>query len=261
MLKRLLCVALVFTISKSYAQTENYPSYSHDNVNAVLWQQYSGEYRALCFQGYNFAKLSLDQALKTKSAKKRCIVVDIDETVLDNSPAEGKQLQKGGVFNYNDWKAWTDLAKADTVPGALSFLKYAAKKGVETFYISNRGLDESATTLKNLVDWGFPFADQKHLMLKDKTSNKEARRQEVLKNYNIVMLCGDNLGDFAEVFYQRNQTDRNTAVDSLRNEFGRKFIMLPNPMYGDWESAIFDNKKGLTEQEKSEIKSTKLKSF
>ncbi|RZJ63870.1 MAG: 5'-nucleotidase, lipoprotein e(P4) family, partial [Flavobacterium sp.] len=103
-----------------------------DWTNAVLWQQHSGEYRALAFQAYNFAKLSLKEALwEQANGKPNCVVVDADETVLDNSAFQGHEIKKGVSYVQSDWTEWTALAQADTVPGALSFLKFAASKNVE----------------------------------------------------------------------------------------------------------------------------------
>lgn len=247
-----------------HAQTniDNKPAFARDNTNAVLWQQYSGEYRALCFQAYNLAHLRLDQILHKKVGKKpRCIVVDIDETVLDNSAFEGRELHNGVSYNPNDWSEWTTKSIADTVPGALTFLKYAAKKGIAIFYITNRNKTEFESTLRNLQHFKFPNADEKHLLVKDATSDKEARRKMVAEKYDIVLLCGDNLNDFTDSFYLKEQQARAEAVDKAHDLFGKKFIVLPNPMYGDWEPAIYEMKKGLSEQEKADIRMKKLKDF
>jgi 5'-nucleotidase (lipoprotein e(P4) family) len=213
-----------------------------DYTTAVLWQQHSGEYRALAFQAYNFAKLSLPVRIaEVSNTKKNCVVVDVDETVLDNSPFQGYEIRNNKIFDQKDWLSWTSKGVADSVPGALGFLKYAASKQVETFYISNRGTAEVASTLKNLQDLGFPYADLAHLLFKTNTSDKEPRRQTVLENYNILMLCGDNLSDFSNVFYREG---RNTIeqVNLLKEVFGTRFVVLPNPMYGDWEKQLPDKR-------------------
>ncbi|MDF3076786.1 MAG: 5-nucleotidase, lipoprotein e(P4) family [Sphingobacteriaceae bacterium] len=243
------------------AQTDARPAYARDNVNAVLWQQKSGEYRALAYQAYNFARFGLDCALQNRSKKPRCVVVDVDETVLDNSAFEGYELHKGVSYDQNDWLLWTSKAAADTIPGALSFLKYAEKKHVEVFYITNRGKIEYEATLKNLQKFNFPFADAKHLLVKDNTSDKEPRRKQVAESYNIVMLCGDNLNDFSDMFYLKDQQSRNATVDEARQLFGTRFIIIPNPTYGDWESPVYQYKKGLTEQEKADKRMEAIKGF
>ena len=144
-----------------------------DYTNAVLWQQFSGEYRALAFQAYNFARLSLKEALWEQSnGKPNCVIVDADETILDNSAFQGNEIRNGVSYVPADWTKWTELAAADTVPGALAFLKFAATKGVETFYVTNREKADYAGTLKNLKHFGFPNADEAHLLIKTTTSDK-----------------------------------------------------------------------------------------
>jgi 5'-nucleotidase (lipoprotein e(P4) family) len=231
-----------------------------DYTSAVLWQQKSGEYRALAFQAYNFAQLSLTLRLAEATAgKKNCVVVDVDETVLDNSPFQGYEIQHRKVYDPKEWLNWTSKGIADSVPGARGFLRFAESKGVETFYLSNRGVSEQESTLRNLKELGFPYADLAHVLFKTTTSDKEPRRQALLENYNILLLCGDNLSDFSNVFYREG---KNTLeqVNALQRTFGTRFVVLPNPMYGDWEKSIYkaDSK---TEAEKSKDRLEGLKSY
>lgn len=233
---------------------------ARDFTNAVLWQQTSGEYRALAFQAYNFARLSLKEALWEQSnGKPNCIIVDADETVIDNSAFQAHQIRKGVSYVPADWTLWTAKAAADTVPGALSFLKFAASKNVETFYVTNRDEADRAGTLKNLQRLGFPFADEAHLLLKGTTSDKEPRRQQILEKYNVLLLCGDNLSDFSNVFYREGKHTKE-QVDAARHLFGTKFIVLPNPMYGDWEKPLYNSDK-LNEAEKGKQRFDKLKGY
>ncbi|MFC6103014.1 5'-nucleotidase, lipoprotein e(P4) family [Olivibacter domesticus] len=231
--------------------------HARDNTNAVLWQQRSGEYRALCFQAYNYARVSLDKQMKRRTKKPKCIIVDIDETVLDNSPQSGKLLLMGKSFDLAEWKQWTALEGADTVPGACSFLKYAASKKVEVFYVSNRDQSELIPTMNNLNRFGFPYVDTTHMLFRDDTSNKQHRRDLIAETHHIIMLVGDNLSDFSTVFYQDDK-DVKIEVDKLATLFGTVYIMLPNPMYGDWEQSLYEKKKNLTENEKAEIRKEKI---
>ncbi|MGY3053616.1 5'-nucleotidase (lipoprotein e(P4) family) [Pedobacter sp. UYEF25] len=251
-------IFLVFTLlvpPALFAQSS-----ARDFTNAVLWQQTSGEYRALCFQAFNFAKLSLKEALwADTSIKTNCVVVDIDETVLDNSAFQGHEIRKGVSYTSADWTEWTNLAKADTVPGALAFLKFAASKNIQTFYVSNRNNKDYVATLKNLKRFGFPFADEVHLMISTGSSDKELRRESISKSYNILLMCGDNLSDFSNVFYHEGK-DAQEQVNQRQAQFGTTFIMLPNPMYGDWESALYKGKK-LSEDEKAKQRLERLKTY
>jgi 5'-nucleotidase (lipoprotein e(P4) family) len=241
----------------SFAQLS---SAARDYTTAVAWEQHSGEYRALSFQAYNFARFSLDERLKTAGqTKKNCVIVDIDETVLDNSPFQGHEIKRGVIFDPKDWAAWTSLAAADTVPGALGFLKYAASQQVETFYITNRNQADYKATLNNLQRFGFPFADEAHLVVNTSTSDKEPRRQKVMEKYNVLLLCGDNLSDFSNVFYREGKNTKE-EVDRAMKEFGTHFIVLPNPMYGDWEKLLYKG-TGASESEKAQQRFEGLKGY
>lgn len=243
-----------------FAQVNPAAVAAKDYTMAVAWQQHSGEYRALSFQAYNFAKFSLLERLKEVDASKpNCVVVDIDETVLDNSSFQGHELKKGLSFDGKDWTQWTGLAAADTVPGALGFLNYAKTQNVETFYITNREASDYAGTLKNLQRFGFPNADPAHLMVKQGTSDKEPRRQRVLEQYHILLLCGDNLSDFSNVFYREGK-DTFAEVEAARAAFGTRYIVLPNPMYGDWEKLLYKGEQ-LNEGEKSRQRTEGLRGY
>jgi 5'-nucleotidase (lipoprotein e(P4) family) len=258
---------LIISASCRTAQPSQTPapsaaSFGHNGAAwAALWQQRSGEYRALCFQAYRLAKLELDAVLQQPSDLPRAIVTDIDETVLDNSAYSAMQSGYHNGYTKDTWFAWTSRADADSIPGAASFLKYAASKGVKVFYVTNRLEQERIATRKNLERWAFPYADDKHLVLQTDKSAKGPRRESIAKTHNIVMLLGDNLGDFADVFDKRTSNDRQRAVDSLQQTFGSRFIVLPNAMYGDWESALRQYNNGLTQQQKDSLYKASLKDY
>ncbi|WP_346319064.1 5'-nucleotidase, lipoprotein e(P4) family [Chitinophaga sp. YIM B06452] len=205
---------------------------------AALWQQRAAEYKALCLQAYRIAGERVEVMSHQQTLRPRAIVTDIDETVLDNSPYTAKTTLAGKTWSQSTWEEWTAKAACDTVPGAPSFFKYAAEKGFTVYYVTNRLESERAATLKNLQRYNFPFADNEHLILSSGNSNKEERRNAIAQKYEIAMLVGDNLGDFAEDFYKKTPAGRNAAVERLQEQFGARFIMLPNAMYGDWLSAL-----------------------
>ncbi|MET6998403.1 5'-nucleotidase, lipoprotein e(P4) family [Chitinophaga defluvii] len=234
------------------AKAETAGLYPHGPLWGALWQQRAAEYKALCFQAYYTATLSLNELLKQPSKMPRAIVTDIDETVLDNSPYYVHQALNGEMYSDASWMEWTARVACDTVPGALSFLKYAASKGVKVFYITNRLEAERKITLENLQKWGFPDADDAHLTLKQTTSSKDERRNLVAAGHNIIMLLGDNLGDFATAFDKQTYENRDSLVVNGATQFGTRFIVLPNPMYGDWEEVLFKYGKDLSVAEKNE---------
>ncbi|GAA4330110.1 5'-nucleotidase, lipoprotein e(P4) family [Mucilaginibacter gynuensis] len=238
---------------------------NNGKVWSSLWQQRSVEYKALCFQAYNIARLRLDEALKNPPAgKPLAVVTDIDETVLDNSPYDAARAIANLDYDAKTWKEWTAKAIADTVPGAPAFFKYAASKGVTVFYITNRDEDERENTLKNLRLYNLPNADNAHLQLKQGASSKEARRNEVLKTHQIVLLCGDNLPDF-DVLYDNHkenpitEQNRDEVTAKLLKDFGSRYIVLPNPSYGDWEGALYQFNYGLKPAQKDSVIKAKLK--
>ncbi|MGC4103994.1 5'-nucleotidase, lipoprotein e(P4) family [Ferruginibacter sp.] len=215
------------------------------SLNAVLWQQRSGEYKALCYQAFALAKIKLMEkiALHKKDGMQLAIVTDIDESILDNSPQQAADILHNRTYTEANWKDWTSKADAAALPGAVAFFQYADKMGIQCFYVSNRRPEERAATIKNLIQEGFPQADTVHVMMKDSTSDKEYRRLAIKEKYNIALLLGDNLNDFDKMFYQQPSFTRCDLVRDNNELFGDIFILLPNPMYGDWESAIWSGKK------------------
>lgn len=218
---------------------------------AAAWQQQAGEYKALCSQAYNLAQMRLDILLQQPYTKPVAIVTDIDETVLDNSPYQVHQALRNAEYSDSSWVEWTARVDCDTIPGALSFLRYAKSKGVAVFYITNRLEKERTPTLKDLQRWGFPDAADDHLTMKTTTSGKEPRRNKVADKYEIVLLLGDNLSDFSAVFDKKPQEERNGLTENNSSMFGKKFIVLPNAMYGDWDGALYNYKYELPAKQKA----------
>ena len=238
-------------------------------VGAVLFMQKAGEYRALAYQAFNLAQMQLDADFDKKNLKKlpkderkktRAVVVDIDETVLDNSPHQAFSIRNRIAFDLETWYAWGEKRAARAIPGSVDFLNYASEKGVRVFYISNRDEVQKRATMDNLKSVGFPDVSAETVLLRQTESGKEARRQTVLQNHRIVMLIGDNLNDLSDAFEKKSVADRFVEVDKARSMFGGKFIVLPNAMYGDWESAIYEYKR-LTEAQKTEKRSLNLELF
>lgn len=244
------------------AETTNVDQKNRDAeylTNAVVWFQKSAEMRAMYIQTFNFAKISFDAKLKEfKSDKTPAVVVDVDETVLDNSPFEGFRIETGKDFNKEDWSKWVGMASARALPGALEFLTYAKSKGADVFYISNRNIEDIPSTIKNLETQGFPNASAEFMLFKDSVSGKEPRRLMVQKTHEILILIGDNLSDFAECFEKRGDDMGFSTVDEHRDDFGERFFILPNPMYGDWEKAVFDYRKDLSISQMDSIRRASL---
>jgi 5'-nucleotidase (lipoprotein e(P4) family) len=226
----------------------------------VLWQQASAEYRALCYQAFNLATLRLNMLSKTKSSKtKYAIVTDLDETIIDNSYHEARLLKEGKSFSDSSWKQWVNAAAATALPGAVDFLQAAHKKGVTIFYISNRDTAELPGTLRNLKSLGLPNADAAHTLFMSNVSSKESRRLQVAAKYRIVMLLGDNLNDFTTAFEKKTIAERFAETDAVKEEWGKRFIVLPNCTYGEWENALYNYKRKLPAAQRQTIRKALLK--
>lgn len=255
-----LCILMIASIisckttrTVNRSATPNYDATVNAKILMAAYQQKAAEYKALCYQAYNIARVSMDQFLKNETTKPRAIMTDIDETVLDNSPYQVHQTLQGKDYDPASWYEWTSRADADTVPGALRFFRYAASKGVEIFYVTNRDEVERNATLLNLQKFGFPNADHAHLMLKGASSSKVPRRDSIARHYELIMQVGDNLNDFSGAFEKKSIEDRMRAADEMRSQFGSSLIVLPNPSYGEWENALYNYKTNLTQAQKDSI--------
>jgi 5'-nucleotidase (lipoprotein e(P4) family) len=261
-----IAFAVLICSSIAPAQSSQPPADNGYIEGAVLWQQSSGERRALSYQAFALARMMLDRDLRTnrRLRKPRAIVVDLDETILDNGLNEGMQVRNHVNFNQKDWTDWVSRAEATAVPGSVEFLSYAAARGVKVFYITNRNDIQKAGTTANLKKLGFPNVNDQTLLIQTDLSNssKEPRRLSVGAKYRIVLLMGDDLNDFAKVFEDSKTVEsRIAASDQFKNKFGKRFIVLPNAMYGNWESAIYGNNFKLSEAEKAAKRKNQLKSY
>lgn len=263
MKKLILFIAgIAFLLGSCQQESFNQQKSQDHLIMSVLWYQKSSEMKALYYQCFNWAKLRVEMDVtNNKSDKKKAVVVDIDETMVDNSPFEGYCINTGTSFTSESWSNWTSQVSAKALPGAVEFSKYAEEKGVEVFYISNRSVDDFDVTLENLQKENFAFADSAHLLLKTTTSSKKARRETVEENYEIILLLGDNMGDFSEIFEDRSDNYGFNLIEENKDKFGDRFIVLPNPMYGSWEKAVLDYKKELTDEEKYDLRKSKLLDF
>jgi 5'-nucleotidase (lipoprotein e(P4) family) len=262
-----LCLLLVINVPASFAQTPGQPQSATGYLEgAILWQQTSGERRALSYQTFALARMLLDRDLRMnrRNRMKRAVIVDVDETIVDNTRYEARMVKEGVPHTSDRFTDWVNRAEGEAIPGALAFLGYANARGVRVFYITNRKQIEKEGTARNLKKLGFPNVNDETLLVRpDNTdSSKEPRRVAVSARYHVVLLMGDNLNDFAEVFEKSKTVDsRNESVEQNKARFGTHFIVLPNPMYGDWESAIYGYNFRLTDAEKAEKRKSALKGY
>jgi 5'-nucleotidase (lipoprotein e(P4) family) len=248
----ILLANLLYSCKNEQIVENKIPDTQDQLILSVLWFQKSPEMQALYYQGYNIAGKSLTEKLKNRKSKlPGAVVMDIDETIIDNSPFEAFLAVNNLPYSDSLWNKWTEKAIAEPLPGALEFVRYAKAKGVEVFYVTNRSkTNEYLSTLANLENKRFPFADTLHLVMKTDSSSKEERRQRISGKYDILLLVGDNLGDFDSVFDERSNKLGFDAVKQNSNKFGDNFIVLPNPMYGSWVNAALKASHGNIDREK-----------
>jgi len=186
----------------------------------------------------------------------------VDETVLDNSPYNAQLVLDDKNYNRETWIEWSEKRIAEPMPGALDFFNYAHEQGVEIFYITNRYDTLKQATIDNMKKLGFPISDNSKVMTKDTTSAKGPRRKIAKDTHEIVMLLGDNLADFSSAFDDQTTEKRSDLVDSLKSEFGKRFIVLPNVMYGDWETeGVFESNFSYSEAQKDSVRRSKLNGY
>ena len=231
------------------------------NLNSTLWTQTAVEYDAVTRGAYRLAEIMLQRGLAdstwTASLEQSedgvdayrslppAVVLDVDETVLDNSSYQARLIRDDASYNSESWKAWCRERAAEPVPGALAFTRAAEAMGAQVIYLTNRDADVEEATRDNLKALGFPVDHEEDVILTQREipewapSNKTPRRRAVASEYRIVLLIGDNFGDFAgEV--DTSIAEREEMASAYRVFWGTRWIALPNPQYGSWEGATYD---------------------
>ena len=226
---------------------------AHEQLDAVLWVQGSAEYKANTMQAYLLAGVQLDAALADRNWTAAleqegnyqdlppAVILDVDETCLDNSPHQGRIILADTVFTYASWDLWVNEARAQALPGAVEFCQYAASQGVTVFYVTNRRDHLGEATRKNLSQTGFPFESGfETLFTRGDNSDKTVRRAAIARNYRILLLVGDNSTDFSSSFVVPSRTVHDNMVKRFADYWGTRWIIIPNPMYGSWEASLPD---------------------
>ena len=223
----------------------------------LLWMRTSAEYRALAYQGYNVAMNAVKMAVTDPSHQRKplAIVLDADETVVDNTKLMGESIANGnGRFDAPWWRQAVHQGKSQAMPGAVDFLNEVHKQGVEIFYVSNRyapvNLD---VTIQNFKELGCPSVDKDHVLLFEKDSDKQPRFDMIAKKYYVVVYMGDNAGDFPIGTKGKTLAERNSIIDAHKEDFGTTFVVFPNPAYGSWVSALAKGYQNLSPEEQKQV--------
>jgi 5'-nucleotidase (lipoprotein e(P4) family) len=237
----------LYTVAVASAQAP------HENLNAVVWVQTSAEYRASALQTYRAAEASLMRAIDDDTwtaalEQKRptsdlplAIILDLDETVLDNSAFQARVTATGGSFTNETWQKWVAEKRAGLVPGAREFLLTAHSHSVAAFYVTNRVCDPNNAddpTVAVLRTHHLPYRPDR-LLCRTDTGDKSARRNLVAAGYRIMLLIGDDFNDFVSITPdQGSVSGRLNAVDAHSRYWGERWFILPNPTYGSWERSV-----------------------
>ncbi len=251
----------------------------NDNLNSTLWMQTAVEYQGATMGAYRLATLMLDKALADRNwtaaiAEQTgafqdlppAVILDVDETVLNNSDYQAWMALNNETFGHKSWGAFVNTVTSQPIPGALDFTKYADSKGVKVFYVSNRTGELEDATRKNLEKFGFPMGGNVDTVLLKKerpewaSSKKSPRRAHVAQDYRVLLVLGDNFGDFVDE-YKGSLSKRQAVMDSHKDLWGERWIVLPNPSYGSWESAAFGHDHKLSEVEKRDKKHATLSTW
>ncbi|MEO8808838.1 MAG: HAD family acid phosphatase [Rhodanobacter sp.] len=233
-----------------------------DNLNAVAWTQTAIEHDLIYLQTYRDAESRLLAALNdpgwdalpksdrmvSSRGLKPAVVLDIDETVLDNSPYQARLVRSGGEFNEADWAVWCRAESARALPGAVEFTRFAASHGIAVIYISNRTKDLDLVTLANLRKVGLPVSSPEAFLGRGTVvegcdqvgTEKGCRRKLISRNFRVLMQVGDQIGDFVDVT-ANTAAGRTRAMTPYLDWIGRRWFVLPNATYGSWEAALFNN--------------------
>lgn len=242
-------------------QPHNTAQLTNQNVMAVNWFQTSGEYRALAHQAFNSARLEWDSVNK-KPTNKYAVIVDLDETMLDNSAYGAWQIKHSQPYSDKTWSQWTQARQALAVPGAVEFSRYISRHNGTIFYVSNRAQQDLTATIENMRQLGFSDVSEKTVLLRNDSSNKQSRFNDIAANgYKVIIYIGDNLNDFGSATYKKSSAERRQFADDNQKLFGTRYIILPNPMYGDWEGALAPGYFKLSAEEQSQARQNTLRSW
>jgi 5'-nucleotidase (lipoprotein e(P4) family) len=256
---------------------------THERLNGLLWVQTSAEFQVLSKTAYSDASKRLRELIAdikkgrypasaaieqpgSNTAKlPPAVIVDVDETVLDNSPMSGRLISDRTGYDATTWSNWVDRVAADFMPGAREFLDLAESEGVTVFFVTNRTEDEEKETIEDL----------KPLVVSDETflasgetgsgettpwsSEKASRRAFIAKTHWVIAMIGDDLGDFIPAIRTMPAADRVVEANKHLDRFNRQWFLLPNPTYGSWEAVLYNRQD--PEDKQLADKMSKVKAF
>jgi acid phosphatase len=260
------CLTITVTLLLGACSSQPPAPSTHESLNAGLWTQTAAEYAASTTQAYRVAMDNLDRALSDPhwsaaleqqgdfAGLPPAVLLDIDQTVLDNSGYNTQLILAGEQHTMERFTAWCE-AFAPAIAGVKPFMDHAVARGVTVIYYSARPESLRDCTTRNLLEYALPLTDQALLLLNDATSatRKVQQRSDVAGRYRILLIVGDNLDDFVSGSKDEPAARRSLAKQHA-SRWGREWIILPNPVYGHWEASIYGFDRSLSRDERVDRK-------
>ena len=232
-------------------------------LDGTLWMQQSAEYRAAAMQTYAAAGERLDQALADPSWTAAleqapgfellppAVILDVDETVLESTTYTAQRLAAGEGYTFDSWRSWVEAGGGRPVPGSLAFCTYALSRDVAVIFVTNNRETLKLAVTAALRRHGYPVEDDgSNVVTRSDVRDKGPRRRAVAATHRILLMVGDDGNDFASDLGGGTVAERAAVVERYEANWGRTWFMLPNPMYGTWENALFEGLAAETAQER-----------
>lgn len=268
--KQSVVALLIFALALTGCADEQTPAAgqvrkTHERLLGTLWIQTALEHKVAGVQAYALATTQVSKALQDKSWTAAieqtgdyeelppAVILDVDETVLDNSGFQARLVDKNIEFDQTNWAEWVAEEKAIAMPGAKDFLATLSQQQVAVFYVTNRDFAGEEATVNNLRSV-FEIAVSKEQVLcqhekPEWGSDKSSRRSFLAQHHRIILLVGDDFNDF--VFLGKISPQARVEKGSQYQEYwGKKWIQTPNSLYGNWEKALYDYDYSLPEEKK-----------
>jgi 5'-nucleotidase (lipoprotein e(P4) family) len=238
---------------------------THERLNGLLWMQTSAEYQALTAVTFRQATARVLELKKQVDARRNvasaaieqpgdntrklppAVIVDIDETLLDNSPMSGELIERRIGWDDKIWTDWVERRQAEYIRGAESFVEKVRAAGVDVYFVTNRKVSEQSCTIEDMMP--IVVTDEQLLAAGETDSEtgevweneKTKRRAAIARSHWILALVGDDLADFIPGVREGvTPEERSAAMERNLDRFGDRWFLLPNPVYGSWEFAIVD---------------------
>jgi 5'-nucleotidase (lipoprotein e(P4) family) len=209
--------------------------------SGIKYVRDSEEYAALTRQTYRVAAVAIGRYVGGAHDHSWAVVLDIDETALDNSTYQLERAAYGLVFDQPSWRSWVNRREAPAVPGVVDFVNTVRRSGGHIGWITNRDATVAGATRANLTLAGLWTDDDRLCAQNTPQHTKAIRRRELVTGTGdcawtgvprrVVAFVGDQLEDFPGASEQIPDTGTDEA-------FGRTCFLLPNPMYGRWTTEV-----------------------